>query len=660
MNTPIQPPAPVNPVVTIQPVTTAVPNREGAPANPLANIALGTSIEGFVVNRDAQNNPIVRTALGDLRVTSEVFLKTGSEVVFKVDASQPTLARIISVDGLTPQEYEAQNIHTTLRKDTISTSGLPQNARLLPGGGLDVARGTPILQALVLQTAEESLPTTAPTALRATQTAPTPMIAQLAQLRVGSPVRLTVVDIKLPPLPISLAGVPENEKLEGLLPAARPATATPNTLSTNTAKNIQIPIPTTPGVATSVSVATAKPTPFASPLPATQQALSPNIVHTLAQTPPLPIRTPLSNTSTIANPIEVEAPLPPTTYGAPLKAELIAHYSKTTANLAPVLPASSPTSANAARPVASQSPIANHAAPMPSNVVEATVIGHEADGANILHTSFATLKLYTPQPLPTGTTLTVHAAPEHMTPATGVPQAATSEEAITLDTEKPWKTLEEAIATLKQANPEIAQEVMQRLPSLNQKLASGLLFFIVAIKGGNIQEVIGKRATRLLELSAPDLLGKLRKEVGQLQSFATASPLPHWSLIYLPMMLGQELHTGRLYIGKDPESENTGTGSQGRGQRFVLEVGMSSIGKLQLDGFVRQESRAKQFDLLIRSERTLDTSLKQGINDIFYNSMQVTGMQGTMQFQVGARYFVHPEHDNRPLPDSLTSNTILA
>jgi hypothetical protein len=132
MTIPIQPPAPVNTVITIQPVATAIPNRDSAPgANPLATLPAGTTVEGFVVNRDAQNNPILRTPLGDLRITSDVFLKTGSEVVFRVDTSQASLARIVTVDGLSPQEYSAQSSRG-LTQDTISSSALaPPNAKAL-------------------------------------------------------------------------------------------------------------------------------------------------------------------------------------------------------------------------------------------------------------------------------------------------------------------------------------------------------------------------------------------------------------------------------------------------------------------------------------------------------------------------------------------------
>ncbi len=209
MNTPIQPPIPVNPIVTIQPVATAIASHEsGAGTNPLSNLASGTTVEGFVVNRDAQNNPIVRTAIGDLRVTSEVFLKTGSEVIFKVDASQASLARIISVDGLTPQDYATKNTHG-LTRDTISPTLLQTGATssMLAGKAAGLANA-PVLQAIILQPV---LPEQAATlALKSSQTAPPPLLAQLAQLRAGTPILLSILDLKLPPMAVSLAALTTN------------------------------------------------------------------------------------------------------------------------------------------------------------------------------------------------------------------------------------------------------------------------------------------------------------------------------------------------------------------------------------------------------------------------------------------------------------------
>ena len=66
----------------------------------LNDIPSGSFMSGFVMNRDREGNPILRTEKGDLTLRSDVFLKTGSEVIIKLEKSvNDVKARIVSVDG---------------------------------------------------------------------------------------------------------------------------------------------------------------------------------------------------------------------------------------------------------------------------------------------------------------------------------------------------------------------------------------------------------------------------------------------------------------------------------------------------------------------------------------------------------------------------------
>jgi hypothetical protein len=647
MTQPIQPPAPVNTVVTIQPVTSSIPNRESAAApNPLANIASGTTVEGFVVNRDAQNNPIVRTALGDLRVTSDVFLKTGSEIVFKVDASQASLARILTVDGLTPEDYNAQNTRG-LTRDTISPTLLqPQSAATTGVLGKQAALATaPLLQALILQgQPQESL---IAGAIKASQSGTLPLLAQLAQLRAGTPIRLAILDLKLPPLPLSLSALPDNKNLEALLPpkpnaagAASTASAnTPTTSSPTTGGASPASQPVTNSIAPAQAGTTARVNTADAAAP-TGSGTAP--IVTANETDAL--LTPLLNRQAVG----VSAKLAERTS---LQSELISNYGKTASNPSAAYSASANNTPREAPRSIAVDP--SKSAP---NQVNATVIGHEADGANILHTPFATLKLYTPQPLPTGTTLVVQASHEEAAPAAAAAPPATFIEEAT----RRWESLDDVMTFLKQTNNDVALEVQQRLPNVNHKLTSSLLFFIAAIKGGDMSEILGKRALRLLESSAPTLLEKLKRDITTLRGNLIDSPLTHWSVAQLPMLFGQELQQVRLYIAKDPADEKPASTTAERGQRFVLEVGMSQLGTLQLDGFLRQADARKNFDLIVRSRHSLDTDITQGISSLFHTSMEVTGMRGQVLFQVGEQHFVKPVADGKTESGGNLPNTILA
>jgi hypothetical protein len=489
MTIPIQPPAPVNTVITIQPVATAIPNRDSAPgANPLATLPAGTTVEGFVVNRDAQNNPILRTPLGDLRITSDVFLKTGSEVVFRVDTSQASLARIVTVDGLSPQEYSAQSSRG-LTQDTISSSALaPPNAKALAQTAKTgfAASNAPVLNAIVLQPSAQLPPQQAPSllaaALSAAQSGPASVLTQLSQLRTGASLKLTVLDLKLPPLPVALANLPESSALSQLLPPRSEGTNPPSS-------------PSNPTVLTSESAQTtpaATVNPNSPSSPEAKAAAAPQVSS--SSPAPLdvpkalpPSATPVAQATTAADasrPNSAPALSPPNTSLAShayTNTAAAATQPRSESGVAQVSRNNSPSGANAANAVAN----GELSKPTAENQIVANVIGHDADGANILHTPFASLKVYTPQPLPTGTSLLLQADIKNgdsFAPAI-VEKATPAATAPALNSQL-LSGLRDTLQWLNANQPEVARDAQTRLPTLSHQLASGLLSYIAGIKGG--------------------------------------------------------------------------------------------------------------------------------------------------------------------------------
>jgi len=286
-----------------------------------------------------------------------------------------------------------------------------------------------------------------------------------------------------------------------------------------------------------------------------------------------------------------------------------------------------------------------------------SVIGHEGDGANILQTKFATLKLYTPQPLPTGTTLLIHASPAETQPAPLLTPLTSGMQTIT-DLTQDWQHVGEAVNSLQATNPALAADVLQQMPMIGPKLANGLLLFMAAIKGGDTAHWLGPRLMERLKQSAPDLLIRFESEITQMQQLFINSPLNQWSGLVLPMLFGNEMQQARFYLRKEEEKKN-GEDST-RNQRFIIEVDMSQIGDLQFDGFIRSHDRNKSFDLVIRSSKPLNNEVSQGIRDIFDNAVQVTGLKGQLAFQQGSQHFVRPLADQQPPRAGESPNTILA
>jgi hypothetical protein len=624
---PIQPPIPpantaattsVNTVVTIQAINSASAVGEGSGgASPLSTLANGTTVQGFVVNRDAQNNPILRTAIGDLRVTSEVFLKTGSEVTIRVDNTLSSLARIVAVDGLSPQDYNnlTQAARSALTKDTITPSTLQTLAPSTNTTKAGAPPAAPVLQAIILQgQPAATTPSLLTAALAATQSGPVQALAQLAQLRAGTPIRLTVLDLKLPPIPVALGALPASNKLEGLLP---PTTPTPTAQSQT---STPIANPALLGADVQSAETVQKTTLLTSAPPAQDEieALQSNFSQKVITTATLqatkaaePLLNPPAQIVTVSN--------------------------------------------NSAAPKTAERPELIAAGP---NQISVSVIGHDADGANIIHTPFATLKAYTPQPLPSGTTLLVTAQVE--TDTTILPSTTIAEEQLASIAPTSDKAIDDVLAWMIANQPDAALQLRQQLPDIQRNLASSLLFFIAAIKGGDLGAMIGKRGLRVLETTAPELLARMRAEVGQIQATISDSPMSNWTLYPLSMMAGNELQHARLYVGKDPNENNEAQPTNGRGQRFVLEVELSQLGPMQFDGFVRSKDGKKSFDLMVRSANPLEPALSHEIRTIFENSAAITGLKGQLIFQEGNQHFIRPMADTKPRANGDGVNTILA
>lgn len=131
--------------ITITPISLTAPIpgfpsgniSEDAPHIPpaIAALAPGTLLKGFVLNRDGNGNPILRTNLGDFLIKSSFFLKIGSDVTVKIEAwGRNFRANIIEVDnkpvqpdGNTPPKSPGTNTQTGTREDTITRSPLAQS-----------------------------------------------------------------------------------------------------------------------------------------------------------------------------------------------------------------------------------------------------------------------------------------------------------------------------------------------------------------------------------------------------------------------------------------------------------------------------------------------------------------------------------------------------
>ncbi len=90
-----------------------------------------------------------------------------------------------------------------------------------------------------------------------------------------------------------------------------------------------------------------------------------------------------------------------------------------------------------------------------------------------------------------------------------------------------------------------------------------------------------------------------------------------------------QLHTQDHSLHKENQSDK-------KGARFIIDLELSHLGRIQIDGLTRKTN--KNFDLIIRSERDLGNQIKKQINTIYLNFSKIMTFSGQISFQVNKKF----------------------
>lgn len=284
------------------------------------------------------------------------------------------------------------------------------------------------------------------------------------------------------------------------------------------------------------------------------------------------------------------------------------------------------------------------AAPQPQTVtLPGVVVAQPANGAALVQSPAGMLSLDVGLPLPTGSVLRLEVIgrplpPPPMAPAPNPPQGLTA---------SGWPTLDQAVDALLQSDRQAAEQLMRMIPQAGPRLAAAMSMFAGAVRSGDARQLLSEPVTRGLEKAGrKDLAERLKKEFLDLAEDATR-PMGRgdWQAITLPFAHGANIDPIDLYIHR-PAQDEEGGGKKGAEQRFILDVRMSVLGRIQLDGLVQKET--KRFDLIVRTAEPLPAAMCRDIAGIFAEAGQLTGIKGQVSFQAGRSFVDLPPAAGAP------------
>lgn len=202
-----------------------------------------------------------------------------------------------------------------------------------------------------------------------------------------------------------------------------------------------------------------------------------------------------------------------------------------------------------------------------------------------------------------------------------------------------WPTLTEAITVLQRSDPQAAQQLAQAIPDGGPRTAAALMSFAQAMRAGDARQWPGDANLRALERTGPrgaHLASQLSDEVAALSS-RTRESGTEWRALPIPWSADGQIDRIALITRREGDSDEDGKkGGGGRGTRFLINLDLSRLGALQLDGLFKRET--KGFDLMIRSHTALSETIRHDLTGIFAASNAAMGLKGGLTFQVVKKF----------------------
>lgn len=205
-----------------------------------------------------------------------------------------------------------------------------------------------------------------------------------------------------------------------------------------------------------------------------------------------------------------------------------------------------------------------------------------------------------------------------------------------------WPTLSESIRVLQRGDPPAAQQLAQAIPDGGPRTAAAAISFVQALRSGDARQWPGDASLRALERAGPrgaHLAATLSGEVAELAARSRDSGT-EWRALPIPWSAGGEIERVALITRREGEGEGEESREKrGGGTRFLIDLDLSRLGPMQLDGMFKNDARA--FDMVLRTKVELPDEMRRDLIGIFADANGAMGLKGTLTFQV-TRKFADP------------------
>lgn len=209
-----------------------------------------------------------------------------------------------------------------------------------------------------------------------------------------------------------------------------------------------------------------------------------------------------------------------------------------------------------------------------------------------------------------------------------------------LSTSTIWNTFQDLHQTLLTQSPLIAQNFATLIPNpanLNNFGSAAILFFFV-VRNGDIGSWLGEKTIDILRRAGKsDLITRLSQEISGLSRISLEPISQEWKAHSFPMMWDNTIYKLSVFSKRDQTREQDS--SQQNGIRFLINLNLSNMGKMQLDALLRKNQL--RLDLILRSEYAFSSAMQSEMREVYSDGLKETSLTGELSFQSDPFAWVH-------------------
>lgn len=196
-----------------------------------------------------------------------------------------------------------------------------------------------------------------------------------------------------------------------------------------------------------------------------------------------------------------------------------------------------------------------------------------------------------------------------------------------------WTVLTHALDTLRQTDESAFEAVKAVLPQTGGKLPALMLSYMnAAARGVSFSDFIGEANVAALAKTenGATLLKRLEREFSTAAKKATDGKNA-WKGWDIPLLSGSVVEPVSLYLQRPNTDEfrRVQTDRKQAGVRFAVDINLTRLGKMQLEGLAHRQTR--RFDLILRHQNALPPDFDAAVRGIFTQTLTALNYTGTVK-----------------------------